>query len=114
MEKTIKKVKTYDSPLIESLLAEISPAQMESTRVRMIIATRIADAIAKKGLSKQEFAQLMQQNPSAVTRWLSGTHNFTLDTLTAIQSVLGIELINIEEPENENFVRIRAKGINQP
>ena len=96
MEKTLKKTKIYDSPLVKSLLSEIPPEQMEAVRVRMLIANSIANAIAEKGLSKQEFARLMKQNPSAVSRWLSGTHNFTIDTLIAIQRVLGIELLQID------------------
>jgi ribosome-binding protein aMBF1 (putative translation factor) len=103
MKTTIKKTKTYDSPLVDNLLAEISPAQMEATRIRMHIAMKIAEAINKKGLSRREFAQLMNQNPSAVTRWLSGTHNFTIDTLVAIQNVLGVDLLHFGESGKEKY-----------
>ncbi len=34
-------------------------------------------------------------NPSEITRWLSGTHNFTTDTLIDLQRVLDINLLDV-------------------
>ena len=99
MKKLQNKARVYDSPLIKKLLAEITPEQHLRIEKQMLMAVRIADAIEEKGWSKQEFAAKMGQNPSAVSRWLSGTHNFTLTTLTDIQRVLGTQLLCVEEPK---------------
>jgi len=61
----------------------------------MLLAASISKAIKSKGLTKSEFAEKMGKNPSVVTKWLSGVHNFTSDTLTDIQQVLGISLLNL-------------------
>jgi hypothetical protein len=35
---------------------------------------------------------------SLISLWLSGTHNFTVETLVDIQQTLGISLLNVESP----------------
>lgn len=59
----------------------------------MDISDKIADALKERGLSKKEFAEMMGKDKAEVTRWLSGTHNFTLKTLCKISCVLDIDLI---------------------
>lgn len=51
-----------------------------------------------KGWNRVQFSNELKVNPSVVTKWLSGIHNFTSDTLFEIQDALGICLINTSEP----------------
>lgn len=53
-----------------------------------------------KGWNRVQFSNELKVNPSVVTKWLSGIHNFTSDTLFEIQDALGICLINTSEPQN--------------
>ncbi len=84
--------------LSRQILASISPEQQARTYKQMAIAAQIADALQAKGWSKSEFAIRMSQRPSVITRWLSGTHNFTIDTLSDIEDALGIQLLGIHYP----------------
>ena len=43
---------------------------------------------------------LGKKTPSEITRWLSGTHNFTVDTLTDLGRVLETNFINLQMEEN--------------
>ena len=79
--------------LLDNLLAEITPEEQARTDRKMRIASIIADTLVEKGMAKKEFAQKVGRKPSEITKWLSGTHNFTLDTLTDIEQVLNIKLI---------------------
>ena len=69
----------------------------KATESRMKLAAKIEDALKTNGLSKKQFAGILGKHPSEITKWLSGTHNFTVDTLIDISKVLGVELISIEE-----------------
>ena len=91
-----KQARVYDSPLIRSLLAETTPEAYERTCNRMMMAARIDDGIIAKNWSKEEFAKKMVIKKLKVDLWLSGTHNFTLDTLTDIQRILEIKLLCVE------------------
>lgn len=82
--------------IISNLLNNISEQEQKKTDAKMIIAAKIDDAIRKKGWKKKDLLQAMgKKNPSLVTKWLSGTHNFTMDTLVELEDVLDIELLNI-------------------
>ena len=59
------------------------------------ISDAIDAAIQKKGLTKKEFAKQTGTSCAAVSRWLSGGHNFTLSTLAKISAVLGVPIIYI-------------------
>jgi len=82
---------------LHEVLTRISPEQYARTVKQMAIAARIADALDAKGWSKGEFANRMSQRPSVISRWLSGTHNFTMDTLSDIEEMLGVQLLAITE-----------------
>lgn len=54
----------------------------------MRAAIQIADAMEKHGITKKQLADKMGRRPSEITKWLSGDHNFTLDTLTELSFYL--------------------------
>ncbi len=91
MSKTTKARK-YNSDALQELLDEITPVEMEQTKVKMQLAARIEDFVKAKGWSKSQFAEKVGKNPSEITKWFSGTQNFTIDVLTEIAFVLGVEL----------------------
>jgi ribosome-binding protein aMBF1 (putative translation factor) len=47
-----------------------------------------------RNISKTELAKRTKQNNSVITKWLSGTQNFTTDTLEQIGKVLEINLLH--------------------
>ena len=59
------------------------------------ISDKIADALEKKGMTQKMFAKQIGKTETEVSRWLSGTHNFTLRTIARISYVLGIDMINV-------------------
>ena len=66
-----------------------SRVRYEQVERKMRIAAHIEDAMTRAGLTKTQFARLMGKYPSEITKWLSGTHNFTSDLLTEIEVTLG-------------------------
>ncbi len=59
------------------------------------IADKIDAIIKEKGMTQKEFAKKMNKTEAEVSRWLSGTHNFTLKTIAKITNVLGESIITI-------------------
>ena len=87
------------SSVLEALHRKKDPLQSERVRTSMMFAARIIFALKTKGWNRLQLAEALGKHPSIVTRWLSGTHNFTSDTLSDIQSVLGIQLLVRSEEE---------------
>lgn len=93
------EARRYKSPIVSSFMARRNPAEFEKTKRNMLLAALIDDALKAKGWNKKQLAEAMNKQPSEVTKWLSGTHNFTLETLYLIESYLGVTLFTV--PYNE-------------
>ena len=89
----IVKRKMSKMELLDNLLAEITPEQQARTDRKMRIACIIDDAMKAKGLGKKQFADKVGRKLSEITKWLSGTHNFTIETLSDIENVLEIRIL---------------------
>ena len=59
------------------------------------IADKIAARLKELGLSQKDFALMVGKTQAEVSRWLSGTHNFTIRTLAKISTVLGQDFIRV-------------------
>lgn len=90
------KARTYNSEIIKDLLSETSADELSRTEKKMLLAVRIADAVKKKYRHRNDFAAAIGKKPSEISKWLSGTHNFTAETLFEIERVLEIQLITLE------------------
>ena len=95
MKKRNKKAELYSSPKIKEKLGKRDPTETARTRKRMLIAARLEDILLELGWKKKDLAASLGKNPSEVTKWLSGTHNFTTDTLAEIESATGKSLIPV-------------------
>jgi transcriptional regulator with XRE-family HTH domain len=79
--------------IIDQMLDSVSPVDSKKVEDRLLLAARIADLIAERKMSKKQFAGLMDKEPSVISKWLGGTHNFTQDTLSEISFKLGITMV---------------------
>ncbi|MPM41226.1 hypothetical protein SDC9_87876 [bioreactor metagenome] len=93
--------------IISEVLNSISPIEVKRLETRMLIASKIANTLKEKGWKKKDLMEAMgKKNASEITRWLSGTHNFTSDLLSDLSYVLGIDLLNIEENKFEPIIKV--------
>ncbi len=108
------KPRTYKSPILSELIENISQEELEKTESKMRLAVKIADAIKAKGYGKTEFAKKIKKNNSEISKWLSGTHNFTHDTLILLQKELDVNLVNsvINEKIEIKNIHIVAQSSN--
>ena len=58
------------------------------------IARRIERILFEREMSHKDFAQLVHHSQGEVSRWLHGTHNFTLSTLASISIALDTNILN--------------------
>lgn len=59
------------------------------------ISDKIASVLNERGMTNKEFAKLVGKTEAEVSRWLGGTHNFTLKTIARISDALGCEIIKV-------------------
>ncbi len=83
---------------LDDILEEISPVEMKKTEQRMLNAESIRKAMDAKGWNNTRLLEaLNMKSPSIITKWLSGTHNFTQDTLVEIGVVLDVNFFAKEK-----------------
>lgn len=81
-------------------------------RKRQLIADRLQSILDELGWKKKDLAEKLGKNPSEVTKWLSGSHNFTMDTLAEIEQATGKSLIQVGERAVEYPESLQA-GVQQ-
>lgn len=87
-------MKTMKTPFREMLAAVPAGIQQE-VDLELAISNRINEMMIQRGLTKLEFAQALGKRPSEVTKWLSGQHNFTLRTISALSAFFGEPLVRV-------------------
>lgn len=109
-----KKAKTQESQTLRKILNEIPKQEYEKIKKKMLLATRIDEARIKAGLKKLELAKALNKRPSEISKWLSGTHNFTVDTLWDIEKALSVKLVNLnKEKAVETIVKYKTIYVQQ-
>ena len=92
----MKKKKEYNEDLIREVLSEITEEELGKAELKMALSVKIMNAIEARDMNKSEFAKSLNKSPSEISKWLSGTHNFTVETLYEIEQALNINLIDRE------------------
>jgi transcriptional regulator with XRE-family HTH domain len=63
------------------------------------IVDRIHEILKLKNLSQKDLADLLDKKESEVSKWMTGTHNFTLKTIVKIEDVLGYPILKVIKKE---------------
>ena len=81
--------------LFRECLAAVPAEQRAEFEYSYGIAERISDVLKKKGLTQKDFAEKLHKRESEVSKWLTGRHNFTLQTIAKIETALGCKLVKV-------------------
>ena len=66
-------------------------------RKSQAIALKILRHIRANEISQKDLAERINVAPQQVNKWLKGGENFTLETISRIENVLGIPLISVHD-----------------
>lgn len=81
--------------LFEESLAQVPDDVRMELDMSFALADKIYTVLKEKHISQKELANRMGKTEAEVSRWLGGTHNFTLRTIAKISNALGSNLIII-------------------
>lgn len=70
------------------------------------ISDRIEEILKKKNISQRELADKLGKSESEISKWLSGTHNFTIKSIAKIESVLEDEIVYVFRENIEDKFKI--------
>lgn len=88
-------MKNYIDPLFQETLNFVPKHIKGEVERSYDLSSRIDFLLRKKGWTKTDLARKTGKKCSEVSKWLSGTQNFTLRTIALIEEALDTELINV-------------------
>ena len=83
------------NPLFRECLSKVSDKTRAEFNLSFEIADRIDAILKRKGMTQKELAAKMGKRESEISKWLSGRHNFTTNTIAGISLALGEPIILI-------------------
>lgn len=93
----MERAEKYKSVIIESIKNKIPEIEIKKVESRMLLALKIKEVMQKKGISNVKLAKILNKKTPQISKWLSGTHNLTHDTICEIQEAIDVSLINNKE-----------------
>lgn len=83
------------SSILEARRAKVSPEIRRRVDLSFLIVDRIHNILEEKGLKQKDLAHLLGKKESEISKWMRGTHNFTIETITTIENVLGTPILQV-------------------
>ena len=79
--------------IMDEIRKTMMPEMIIQTELSVSIANRIYECLEQRNMTQKDLARMMGKTETEVSRWLSGTHNFTIATIAKITKVLGEAII---------------------
>lgn len=81
--------------IFEEELARVPNDVKMELDMSFALADKIDSILRAENISQKQLAKKMGKTEAEVSRWLGGTHNFTLRTIAKISEALGVKLLTI-------------------
>ena len=85
------------SSILEARRAKVSPDVRRRVDLSFMIVDRIHSILVEKGLRQKDLANLLGKKESEISKWMRGTHNFTIETIISIENVLGMPILRVAD-----------------
>lgn len=86
------KKNLFKGNVLKNLFEEMKEIEKVQIETKSNLANALDNFLKNKGISKSEFASKMGKSPSEISKWMSGKHNFTIDTLMEIAHALKVDI----------------------
>lgn len=83
------------SSVLEQRRQQVKPEVRASVALSFRIADRIHEILEEQGLKQKDLADRLGKSEAEISKWMRGTHNFTIDTLISIETVLNATILQV-------------------
>lgn len=80
---------------MENRRKSVSPYVREKVNLSFQIVDRIHEILKNKGLQQKDLANMLGKSEAEISKWMRGTHNFTIDTLVKIETALDAPIVEV-------------------
>ena len=71
----------------------MKPETRASVALSFRIVDRIHTILEEKGMKQKDLALRLGKSEAEISKWMRGTHNFTIDTLASIEAALDAPIL---------------------
>ena len=100
--------------MMEKCRLLITPEIKRNVDLSIYVADRIFDILEKKNMSQRALADKLGKSEAEISKWMQGTHNFTLNTIAKIEVVLDEHIFdttsNIKKEKEYIFIQVPLEG----
>ena len=86
--------------IFEARRAKVSPEVRRSVTLSFLIVDRIYAILEERGLKQKDLANMLGKKESEISKWMRGTHNFTIETISSIENALGYPILQVADIES--------------
>ncbi|MCF8218492.1 MAG: helix-turn-helix transcriptional regulator [Bacteroidales bacterium] len=110
MSKKLDKINSIarksGNSIIEEAKAQKQNRQWikKSRKIAIHILSEIKRQKPNNGMSQKKLAEKMDVSPQYINKIVKGEENLTLETISRIEEVLGVELFNVDLPQSNMYV----------
>ena len=83
------------SKIIEERRRQVSPEVRERVSLSFQIVDRIHEILVERNMRQKDLALMLGKSEAEISKWMRGTHNFTIDTVVAIEEALQAPVLQV-------------------
>lgn len=83
------------SRILDERHTHACPETRKSVDLSFQIVDRIHEILTDKGLKQKDLASMLGKKEAEISKWMRGTHNFTIETLSSIEEALGEPILEV-------------------
>ena len=83
------------SKIIEERRRHVNPEVRERVSLSFQIVDRIHQILVERNLRQKDLALMLGKSEAEISKWMRGTHNFTIDTVVAIEEAVQAPVLQV-------------------
>ena len=118
------------SKVLEKILERIPSYKKRMTRISVDVGAQIFEYMKEAGINQRQLAERLSKKESEISKWLNGSHNFTIETIAKIEDTFDKDIVLVpmfavadlgfkyemrisNEPYSTNWKRNTFWGVNK-
>ena len=81
--------------IIDRRRAHVNPEVRERVALSFQIVDRIHEILTERNLRQKDLALMLGKSEAEISKWMRGTHNFTIDTIVSIEEALNAPVLQV-------------------
>ena len=99
---------------MEKRRQQVNPEVRESVALSFRIVDRIHQILEEKGLKQKDLAMRLGKSEAEISKWMRGTHNFTIDTVVSIETALEAPILQVYHSHSYPSYEFETMAVAEP